>query len=217
MYNWFSKTTVALALLTVGLASCKKDEVRVSATPGAAPTLATSTTAPVVLLSGNATQTATVYTWTPVTLTLSDGSKAVAPVAYTLEFAKTGTNFATFGTLDIPSDITRDSVKVADLNTALIKAGLTPTVATAIDVRLRSRYSGNQADMVSNVVKLTATPYSRDLFFYGTSIGALGSSSPYIREQEGKPAQYEGYIYAPSATMANLLAILARMLVPAGP
>ena len=200
MYNWFSKTTVALALLTVGLASCKKDEVRVSATPGAAPTLATSTTAPVVLLSGNATQTATVYTWTPVTLTLSDGSKAVAPVAYTLEFAKAGTNFATFGTLDIPSDITRDSVKVADLNTALIKAGLTPTVATTVDVRLRSRYSGNQADMVSNVVKLTATPYSRDLFFYGTSIGTLDSSSPYIREQEGKPAQYEGYIYAPSAT-----------------
>lgn len=200
MHNWFSKTTVVLALLTTGLASCKKDEVRVSATPGAAPTLSTSTTAPVVLLSGNATKTAAFYSWTPVTLTLSDGSKPVVPVTYTLEFAKTGTNFATIGALDIASDITRDSVKVANLNTALIKAGLTPTVATAIDVRLRSRYSGNQPDMVSNVVKLTATPYSRDLFFYGTSIGALGSSSPYIREQEGKPAQYEGYIYASSAT-----------------
>jgi starch-binding outer membrane protein SusE/F len=200
MYNWFSKTTVALALLTAGLASCKKDEVRVSATPGAAPTLATSTTAPVVLLSGDATKTAAVYTWTPMTLTLSDGSKAVAPVNYSLEFAKTGTNFASVGTLDVPVDATRDSVKVADLNTALIKAGLTPTVATAIDVRLRTRYSGNQADMLSNVVKLTATPYSRDLFFYGTSIGVLGSSSPYIREQAGKPAQYEGYIYVPSAT-----------------
>ena len=200
MYNWFSKTTVALACLTLGLASCKKDEVRVTATPGAAPTLATTTTAPVVLVSGDATKTAAVYTWTPFNLSLSDGSNAVAPVNYTLEFAKAGTNFASIGSLDAPSGSTRDSVKVADLNAALIKAGLTPTVATPVEVRLRSRYSGNQPDMVSNVLKLTVTPYSRDLFFYGNSLGALGTSSPYIREQAGKPAQYEGYIYVPNAT-----------------
>jgi hypothetical protein len=200
MHNWFSKTTTALAFLTLGLASCKKDEVQVSIAPGTAPTLSTATTAPVVLTSGTATKTAAVYTWTPLNFTLSDGSKPVAPVTYTLEFAKTGTNFAGFSTLDVPSETTRDSVKVGDLNAALIKAGLTPTVSSVVDVRLRTRYSGNQADMVSNVVKLTATPYSRDLFFYGNSLGALGSSSPYIREQAGTPAKYEGYIYVPNAT-----------------
>lgn len=206
MKNAFSIVTAAGLLLA--LASCKKDEVQVMADVSAAPTLTASTASAGTLLSANATQTALVYTWTPVTFNLSDGTKPVLPVTYTLEFAKAGTNFANVGTVAAGNNTTRDSVKVADLNTALVKAGLTPTVAGTVDVRLRASYAGNQSDLFSAVKPLTAVPYSRDLFFYGTSIGALGGSSPYIREQPRDPSKpkdpiiHEGYIYAPNATNA---------------
>jgi hypothetical protein len=198
MKNAFSLATVAGLLLA--LSSCKKDEVQVKADMSAAPTLTASKTNAGTLVSANATAPALIYTWTPVTFALSDGSKPVIPVTYTLELAKAGTNFANIATLPAGNNTVRDTVKVADLNTALVKAGITPTVAGTVDVRLRASYSGNQSDLLSGVSQLTAVPYSRDLFFFGTSIGALGSSSPYIREQEGKPAQYEGYIYVPNAT-----------------
>ena len=196
MKNTFS--FVAAAGLLLALSSCKKDEVQVKADVGAAPTLTADKTDAGVLLSSTATQRAVLYTWTPVTFALSDGSKPVVPVTYTLEFAKPGTNFATFGTVAAGSNVVKDTVKVGDLNTALVKAGLTPTLLGTVEVRLRASYAGNQSDLFSNVLKVTATPYSRDLFFFGNSIGALSSSSPYIREKS--PAKLEGYVYVPNAT-----------------
>ncbi|MGY3090256.1 hypothetical protein ACVWYF_003311 [Hymenobacter sp. UYAg731] len=195
MKNTFS--LIAAAGLLLALSSCKKDEVQVKADVGAAPVLASNTTSALTLVSTDVAKTALVYTWSPVTFALSDGSKAVIPTSYTLEFAKTGTNFATFSTLSAGSSITRDSVKVGDLNSVLVKAGLTPTITGTVDVRLRANYAGNQSDLVSNTVKLTATPYSRELYFFGASLGPLSSSSPYISEQ---PGQHEGYIYFPNAT-----------------
>lgn len=198
MKNAFSLATAVGLLLA--LSSCKKDEVQVRADVNGAPTLTASKTNAGTLLSGDATKAAVVYTWTPVIFTLSDGSKPVLPVTYTLEFAKAGTNFSSISAIAAGTNTTRDTLKVADLNTAFVKAGLTPTLAGTVDVRLRASYAGNQSDFLSAVSQLTAIPYSRDLFFFGTGIGALGSSSPYIRELAGQPAQYEGYIYAPDAS-----------------
>lgn len=198
MKNAFS--LAAAAGLLLALSSCKKDDVQLKADMSGTPTLTASATNAGTLMSANATKAAVVYTWTPVTFMLSDGSKPVLPVTYILEFAKTGTNFATVSSIAAGTGTTRDTLKVADLNTVLVKAGLTPTVAGTVDVRLRASYAGNQSDLLSAVTPLTAVPYSRDLFFYGSSIGALGGSSPYIREQAGKPAQYEGYIYVPGAS-----------------
>ena len=195
MKNTFS--LIAAAGLLLALSSCKKDEVQMKADVGAAPVLASVTTNAGALVSTDVAKTALVYTWSPVTFALSDGSKAVIPTSYTLEFAKTGTNFANFSTLSAGSSVTRDSVKVGDLNSALVKAGLTPTITGTVDVRLRASYAGNQSDLVSNAIKLTATPYSRELYFFGASLGPLSSSSPYISEQ---PGQHEGYIYFPNAT-----------------
>ncbi|SHI88188.1 SusE outer membrane protein [Hymenobacter daecheongensis DSM 21074] len=198
MKNRFS--FLAAAGLLFALGACEKDEVQVTANASPAPTLTANATDAGTLLSSNATKTAVVYSWTPVTFTLSDGSKPVVPVTYTLEFAKTGTNFAVVGTVPAGTNTTRDSVKVSDLNSALVKAGLTPTLPGTVDVRLRASYSGNQADMLSGVSKISAVPYSRDLYFYGASIGPLGSESPLIREQS--PAKFEGYVYVPNATNA---------------
>ncbi|PJJ59652.1 SusE domain-containing protein [Hymenobacter chitinivorans] len=199
MKNKFSLLAAA-AFSLLALGSCEKDEDQLVATISPAPTLTASTANAGVLASPDATKDAVTYTWTPVTFAFSDGSKNTVPVTYTLEFAKTGTNFATIGTVPAGENTSSITVKVADLNTALVKAGLTPTVSGTADVRLRATYAGNQTEMLSPASKITATAYSRDLFVFGTSIGALGTGSPYVREIAGKPAQYEGYIWVPAAS-----------------
>jgi hypothetical protein len=201
MKNAFSLATAAGFLLA--LASCKKDEVQVSASVSPAPVLTASTAAAGVLTSENASNAALIYTWTPVTFTLSDGTKPVMPVTYTLEFAKPGTNFDKIGTVAAGTNVSRDTVKVSDLNTALVKAGLTPTLPGTVDVRLRASYAGNQSDLLSGVSQLSATPYSVDLFVFGSSFGPLSDKSPFIQEQfKNSQGQivHEGYLYAPNAT-----------------
>lgn len=202
MKNSFLQIASGLAL-TLVFTACEKDETQVVSQPGAAPTLTANSNDAGLLLSGKAEESAVVYTWTPVTFSFSDGSKPTVPVTYTLEFAKAGTNFAQVGTVAAGVDQNTAAVKVAELNGALVKAGLTPTQEGVADVRLRAHYAGNQADMLSAVSSIKATPYSRDLFFFGndanSGLGALSSSSSYLRE--GKtPGQFEGYVYAPNAT-----------------
>jgi hypothetical protein len=193
----------ATLLLALGACQNELDDMRVTVTPASAPTLTASTANAGVLLSAKAAETAVTYTWTPVTYTVSDGSNAVIPVTYTLEFAKAGTNFAQVSTLDGGTDKSSVAVKVSELNTALVKAGLTPAVEGTADVRIRANYAANQTDLLSATTTIKATPYSRDLFLYGSgtnpTLGALNDKSPFLRE--GKtPGQFEGYVYVPDAT-----------------
>ena len=160
MYNLFTKTTALLGLLTIGLMACKKDETQVKAAFGAAPVLTASSSAPLVLRQVNAGQPALTYSWTPYTLTLSDGSAPVSQVTYTLQFAKAGTNFAS------PKEISAGSgaastlaVKTGDLNTVLQDLQLPFTAPSQVDVRLKTSVAGNIAPLYSATSTLTATPY----------------------------------------------------------
>lgn len=152
----FSKILI-LAAASVLLWSCQKEETRAVLKSGAAPTLASSRTTPLVLTQANASQPALDFTWNVVDYGYSDA------INYVLQIAKSGSNFAGATTTEV--GVTKKALKktftVAELNAELNK--ILPTgIASDIDVRLKADAEG----IVSNTLKLNVTPY-RVLVQYG--------------------------------------------------
>ncbi|MDO7876117.1 SusE domain-containing protein [Hymenobacter sp. ASUV-10] len=194
MKNWLTQAVAGLAAVTM-LASCEKDETRVTVQPGDSPALAASTAVAGVLTSANAAKPIVKYTFPAFTSTTS-GPAVAMPMQYELQVAKTGTNFAAPTTIAVDT-VGRKTLTIGDLNTALIKAGLTPDVEGTVDVRLRTVYAANSASLYSNVTTIKATPYSRELYLFGSAFAL--ASAPYIQERDGLAQQYEGYVYFPQA------------------
>ncbi|WP_210519324.1 SusE domain-containing protein [Hymenobacter terricola] len=154
MYNWFSKTTILAGLLAISLTACKKDETRVTLTPGSSPQLTASATT-ATLTSATAASNAVTYTWTP-----SDfGYKAA--VSYTLQFAKRGTNFAATQDFNVGASLTK-TITGADLNGVYnsfdCNISSTPS-ATPLDVRVKATVGDAYPASSSNTAGITATPY----------------------------------------------------------
>lgn len=154
MYNWFSKTTAMVGLLAISLTACKKDETRVTLSPGTAPQLTASATT-ATLTSATAANNAVTYTWTP-----SDFGYQAA-ISYTLQFAKRGTNFAATQDFNVGTALTK-TITGAELNGIYngfdCNISSTPS-ATALDVRVKATVSDTYTPGLSNVAGVTATPF----------------------------------------------------------
>ena len=146
--------------LLAAATSCRKDEVRAVAQPGAAPVLtasvASSATAPITLLQTQVDNKAITYTWTPTTF----GYQAI--INYALQFDKKGGDFSSPVTFGAGSALTQ-TLTVADLNSVyqnkgLVSAATTP-VPTPVDVRVVATV-GDGAMVASAVSTVTATPYA---------------------------------------------------------
>ncbi len=160
MKNYITRALGVSAALMVLTTSCKKDEVKVNADFGATPTLTASTTAPIVLLQDNEDAPALSFSWKPYTIALSDGSKAVSSVTYTLQIAKSGTNFAPNKEISAGGNTASSlTIKTKDLNTALQSLKLPNGTPSQVDVRLRTSVVGNLDPVYSPVTTLTVTPY----------------------------------------------------------
>lgn len=149
--------TLAFSLIAISLWSCKKDGDLTVANVSTAGTLAASSTA-VALVQANATKPAVTLSFPAATVT---GYKV--PVTSTLQFDVKGNNFATPREVVIPA--TTYSPTVADFNTMLLAMKLPVKVAAQIEVRLKSSPAPN-AVTYSNVITLTATPYSAASWIY---------------------------------------------------
>jgi len=160
MKTWITQTVAgAIALATLSLTACKKDEVQATLTPSTtAPTLTASTNT-VVLTQANAANTAATFTFTPLTFTWANADHSYNPaITYTLQAAKQGTNFATIlSAIDLGAGPSK-TVTVGDLNTQLLAAGLPVGTATPLDIRLRAVYAAN-SPIYSASLPLTATVY----------------------------------------------------------
>ncbi|MDO7845925.1 SusE domain-containing protein [Hymenobacter sp. M29] len=158
MKNWL--TQVAATVFAVAtLASCEKDETKVTVTPSATPTL-TSSSNTVVLTQANSSQNAITYTWTPVQLSLSGTSYTKTPaVTYQLQLSKTADGFGYPAIIDGGSGTTK-TVTVGDLNTALTTLGVTAGTATPVYARVAAVAGTDAHTFVSNAVALTATSYT---------------------------------------------------------
>ncbi|WP_022823533.1 SusE domain-containing protein [Hymenobacter norwichensis] len=158
MKNWFSQVVGLCALLFV-FSACEKDETKATLTPTSSPTL-TASTSTIVLVQGRSTTPAVTYTWAPISFDWKNTEHAYAPaVTYTLQLDKQGNNFAAPVTLEAgagPNTI----VTYGQLNNALISLGLTPGIATPVEMRLRSilPYAANNP-LYTSAVPLVATAF----------------------------------------------------------
>lgn len=159
MTNWFFKTTALFGVLAMSLTACKKDEIQTTAEFSAVPVLTASTTNAGVLARTNANNTAVTYNWNPYSVTLSDNSATVSPVTYTVQLAKTGTNFASVQGITAAPGSSSVVLKTVDLNTALLALKLPFGQAAKVDVRLKTFVAGNIAPLYSATTTLMATPY----------------------------------------------------------
>ena len=196
MKTWITQTASGLlALATLSLASCKKDEVQATLTPANSATL-TASTANVVLMSVNGAQTAVTYTWTPVKLNWSntDATTYSPTIIYSLQLDKKGNNFAAPVTVDAGAGPTK-ALTVSALNSSLISLGLAPEVAADVEVRLRVSYANNISPLYSPTVALKATPYSTELYVSSSYTSNNLTTAPKLIEVDGTPRVYQGYVY----------------------
>jgi hypothetical protein len=158
MKNWLTPM-VAGFFAVATLASCEKDEEKVTLTPSNPITLNASTST-LVLNQSNSSQQAVNFTWTPVSsfaLTGTENTK-LAPVSYQLQLAKTANGFGYPTAIEAGTGSSK-SVTVSDLNTAVLNMGATPGTAMPIYMRLAAVMGTDAQSFVSNPVMLTVTPY----------------------------------------------------------
>ena len=169
MKNWLTPVA-AVAFAVSALVSCKKDEVQVTAAPSGNMTL-TSSSNTAVLLQANEAQNAFTFNWNPITVALSDGSKAPA-VSYQLQVAKTADGFGYPGVIDGGTG-TSKTVSVKDFNEALTFINLAPQVASQVFVRVAAKVGSDAHTFVSNAVPLTVTSYTVCLAPAGSKAWAI--------------------------------------------
>lgn len=156
MKNWLTPVA-AVAFAFSALVSCKKDEVKVTATPSGNISL-TSSGNSAVLLQANENQNAFTFTWNPISLAISDGSKA-PEVSYQLQVAKTANGFGQAGVIDAGTS-TNKAVTVKAFNEALVALGLPTRASAQVFVRVAAVAGSDARSFVSDAVPLTVTPYA---------------------------------------------------------
>ncbi|WP_040005797.1 SusE domain-containing protein [Fibrisoma limi] len=204
MKSFFQKSLlVGLALVT--LSACEKDEERLVLQPEGNLALTASATT-VTLTSDNAAKEAMAFSWPAASFGYPN-----AAVTYTVQFDKKGNDFKTPVNVSVGNAL-KYTPTVADLNATLIKLGLTPGTASAVDVRVKSdlatfteRPAGNPLPSVfSNVTSLTGTPYRvvleyPSLWVPGDYQGWAPDKAPKIASVKSDGV-YEGYVYFQKAS-----------------
>lgn len=151
----------------------------------------------VILNKATPDNTALTLTWEKV----SYGAPTI--VTYTVEFAKSGTDFAAPVEINSTSN-SFATIKVSELNTKALDFGLTPEVEGTIDIRIKSTVgtTGSQPKY-SKAISIVVTPYSvaeptLDLYLVGdaTLQGWNGNNDniPLFKDlSNAKKYYYTGY------------------------
>lgn len=168
--------------------SCKKDENKVVFTGSTAPVLTASNTA-VNLSFANAAGQAVLFSWSNPNYAFNTGVSSL-DVSYQLEIDTTGANFTNPNkkVITVSKDLAL-SVTVNDFNDYLLnQLVLKPAIPHNLDVRVKSTIGTGAATLVSNVIKLTATPYtippkvtppaSGELYITGNAVPSDWTNTP---------------------------------------
>jgi len=141
------------------LLACKKDENKVYYQGGTNPVLTASSTAALVLLPGNATQTALTFSWTNPNYQFNTGISS-QNVTYILQIDSTGSNFTNPNIQEaaIANNLSV-SLTVKELNTYLTKLNLMEDMNHNVEFRVKSVLTNNAVPLYSNVIKIVIKPY----------------------------------------------------------
>lgn len=116
-------------------------------------------------------------------------------VNYSLEMAVTGTSFARI-TVGGTSSGTNLTLNVADLNGAVLSAGLIPFSQGSVDVRIKATAGG--VDQYSNTINLLITPYTTALptiAVPGNHQNWTPGTAPKLASAGYGLTAYEGYVW----------------------
>lgn len=202
---------IFIAIGSLALVGCKKDEQRAVLKQGTFLTTAsaglTASSSTLVLDSTNAANTkALTFTWPAVNFNTS------VAVTYTLQIDSVNGSFAKPQTATLINGLSK-SYTVADFNALLATLGLTPGVAGQIEVRVKASVlqstgvASTAADVYSNIVNLTVTPYKiiiiyPKLYVAGDFLNPTWTqiNQPrWILASVLSDGTYEGYINFPNA------------------
>lgn len=195
-------------LLTVMLGSCKKDEYKNYFESGTAPVLTTSAAA-VKLSYATAAEEAVKLTWTNPNYTFTTGVSSQS-VNYVLEIDTTGANFTNPNkkSISISQDLSL-SISVAEFNDYLLnQLVLKPGMNHNLDVRVKASLASGTVPIYSNVLKLTATPYSIPPKV------AVPSSGKLFLVGDASPGGWTNPVPVPSQEFVKVSETLYELTVP---
>lgn len=204
---------LAVAFALTALASCNKDENKVTVQPSAALTLTGSSNS-VVLAQINDPQTALTYSWNPVQFSLNGTESSKAPtVSYQLQVANTVDGFGYLGSniLDAGTSTTK-SITVLDLNNTLNAIGTTTGKPVQAFMRVAAVVGADNHTFVSAPIAFTVTAYPACLPPNTDSwalVGPAGNGWP-----SGTPTTEDGLIMTWNCALE---AYTIRTMLNAGP
>jgi hypothetical protein len=183
-----STISIASLLLTATLWSCKKDENKEFFMGGTAPVLTASATT-LNLSFANADKEAVKLAWTNPAYTFTTGVSS-QDVTYLIEIDTTGANFTNPNkqTVAVSKDLSQSFTNGQFNDYLLNQLVLKPGIPHNLDVRIKSAMINNAGALVSNVLKLTATPYtippkvtppaSGELYITGNALASDWTNTP---------------------------------------
>ena len=148
-------------LLIAVLCACKKDEKMVIFEQGTSPVLSSSITSVIPLSYLTADDEAINLSWTNPDYTLNTGVSSY-DVSYQIEIDTAGANFTNPNEkiIAVSKDLSI-SISQSDFNDYMLnQLQLAPSISHNLEIRVASFLIGNTGLLYSNVLKLTATPYT---------------------------------------------------------
>jgi len=191
------KNSLYIVAMVLVISSCKKDLTVVTLDTSSPTTSKLSATeTKIALLEARENNTAVIFNWTKPKFNFTGSFR------HTLQFAKSGTNFATPLNESAGTDLTKAYTEKA-FNALMLSLGLVPGTEGNIEVRVRSVLSDSVAPLYSNSHNIAVTPYNIEQFLYvpGDYQGWNPASADIIRSPN-KNKQYEGYINIPGGSGA---------------
>jgi len=170
---------MAAAVLLLMLAGCKKNLTEAVLSPGSS-TLTTTASTVVLDSTGGGTKTALTLNWPAVNY----GTQVV--VTNTLQIDSMNGNFSKPVSINLATGVTM-TYTMSALNQVALGLGLAPAVAGNVQVRVVTNVNQSTgassvvAPVVSNVVKLTLTPYStkpKPKYPVPSALFLVGSATP---------------------------------------
>ncbi|MDO7851976.1 SusE domain-containing protein [Hymenobacter convexus] len=149
---------LAVAFALTSLASCTKDENKVTVAPSGTLSLTASTNT-VVLTQLNDANNAITYNWNAVNFSLSGTEYTKAPaVTYQVQIAKSADGFGYPAVFDAGANMTK-TITVYDLNNGLNAIGIATQTPVVVYARVVAVVGTDTHTFASAPVALTATAY----------------------------------------------------------
>jgi hypothetical protein len=169
---------VGALFLTGALTGCKKEENRIIFEGGVNPVLTANSVSPRVLVIANRDVPTLRLNWTNPNYRFTTGVSA-QDVTYLIQIDLEGANFNSSKKYE--KVVARDLVlnfTTAELNTALLAMDLPENVAHKLEVRVIASLMNNSVPFVSNVLRMTVTPYLDVVFPVPANLYITGAATP---------------------------------------